>query len=137
MSKEQITCTDCGYTYRGNNGVDECPRCEESWKDSCKLLSGLGSISETSEALRRLVVMDKGEVDKRYTEQFTHESRDLIEIDCLKSVNIKEGDTLIIESDGRMSDECVADVSRAIYKRGLDVLFIEEGMTLKGVLRHE
>jgi len=42
MSKEQITCGDCGYVYHGCTAVDHCPKCEEdvALEQQVKVLKG-------------------------------------------------------------------------------------------------
>ena len=49
MSKEEITCTECGYVYRGCAGVNMCPRCEE-------LSEMYEDEHERREALQRIAV---------------------------------------------------------------------------------
>jgi hypothetical protein len=60
MSKEQITCGDCGYQYRGCTAVDHCPQCQEDveleqqvkvLKDQkAELVKALEAIEESREA---------------------------------------------------------------------------------------
>lgn len=77
MSREQITCEDCGYVYRGCTAVDQCPRCDEESDTLAYVAEVLSENLDLHAEVKKLKRYAKRLEDERATLIFNTEPRKL------------------------------------------------------------